>query len=86
MTNNSETGANTTPAASVFGDRDVSDIQGSIRVLNTEVEHLKQNKADSKELEKLRGDWFKTALFILVPLLASSLGALAILFTGLLSG
>ncbi len=85
MADSSEQGANTIPSQSVFGDRDVSDIQGSIRVIENSIANLKENKADNKELEKLRGDWFRIALFCLVPILAAAIGALAILTTGLLT-
>ncbi len=72
MTNRAEGGEqNTTPSKSVFGDRDVSNIQGSIRVLETEVENLKQNKADKTEVSDMKSEWRGNLIAIIVPLLAA---------------
>ena len=62
---------NTVPSGPVFGDRDVSDIQGSIRVLNTKVENLTANKADKIEVAELKSEWKSMLLSIITPLLAA---------------
>ena len=71
------------PPMSVFGDRDVSDIQGSVRVLNTRVDNLENNKADKTDVLNLKSEWRGQLLTIIVPLLAALLGAGAILIVGL---
>ena len=77
-------------------DKDVSDLQSSTSALRSDLDNLKERLeekvADLKEhgalkrdLEKMKSEWRGNLLVIVVPLLASLVTAVVLLFTALYS-
>ena len=65
-----------------FVERDVTDLKVEIGKFDERLRNIKDNMVTKEHLANRRADGLKLSLTLLIPVLAAALGALAIMFSG----
>ena len=69
-----------------FVERDVTDLRVEVGRFRERLDGFKENMVTKAELADRRAEGLRLALTLIVPILAASLGALAILITSAIAG